>query len=197
MKSVVLMMVYAVVLMFGGYIAFSLAPAGSSKLTALLVPFIAAGLMVVAAVLVSRAKKNPGLARIGVLLGVALPILFGAAFAQRALKSSAASADFRSDRIAFDELVKNGEQEGTIEGLRSFRQFQLYQVKYDTPEKAAETPFDDFKNTRAGKKVKTYDTAYLAAVLWGLCGSSLLALVAIASTKPTIESRPDEDTNEE
>jgi len=197
MKSVVLMFIYALVLLFGGYTAFILAPQGATRVTAILIPGVAAALMIVAGVLVLRAKKSTGLARIGMLLGVALPILFGGAFAMRALSSTGASTDFRNDLALFDELVSSGEKTGTIEDFRDFRQFQLYKERVETPEQADALTYEDFKKTRAAKKVKTYDTAYLAAVLWGLCGSSLFAVIAIASTKPTIESQPEEESEEE
>lgn len=84
MKSARIMFGYAAFLVICGLIAFFMAPPDAKATTALLVPCIAAGLMVVFASMASAFYRNRVVGMVGIHVGMALPILFAGAFGYRA-----------------------------------------------------------------------------------------------------------------
>lgn len=84
MKSSRLMFAYAAFLVICGAIAFFMAPANTNAATALIVPSIAAALMVVFATMAARLPRNRTVGMVGIHVGLVLPVLFAVAFAARA-----------------------------------------------------------------------------------------------------------------
>jgi hypothetical protein len=78
------MFAYAVFLVICGAIAFFMAPANTKAATALIVPSVAAALMVVFATMAAKLPRNRTVGMIGVHVGLVLPLLFAVAFAARA-----------------------------------------------------------------------------------------------------------------
>ena len=87
MKSPRLMYAYAVFLVVCGLVAYFMAPSGAGAGTALIVPSIAAALVVICAAMAGSLHRNRKLGMIGIHVGLVLPLLFAAAFAHRAYKA--------------------------------------------------------------------------------------------------------------
>lgn len=87
MKSARIMMVYAAFMVVCGLVAFFRAPPGSNAATALVVPSIAAFLMVVCGVMAASFHRSRTVGMIGIHAGLVLPILFAIAFGMRAWKT--------------------------------------------------------------------------------------------------------------
>ena len=77
-KFALTMLVYAVCPLISGYVTMSVAPPGSRPATAFIIPAIAAGLSIAAAVLSLMIKSNRRLGMIGIHVGLVLPLLFTA-----------------------------------------------------------------------------------------------------------------------
>ena len=188
MKAALLMILYAAGLAFAGVIAFGLAPEGATKFTALLVPALAGGVMVVCAVLSLRIKSNYKQGMVGIHIGLILPIIFAVLFGMRAMKSDTASKQYREHQRAHAEQLADP----TTDTPTDFREFLQRQAYSDAIEQGtinpSETPFEQFQTSRAGGVVD-HDKAYLAATLWNLAVWSCFAFVALLMQRPTPDKR--------
>ena len=93
-KFALTMIVYAVCLLISGYVTMSVAPPGSRPATAFIIPAIAAGLSIAAAVLSLMIKSNRRLGMIGIHVGLVLPLLFTAGSLSRVSGSIAGANEF-------------------------------------------------------------------------------------------------------
>jgi hypothetical protein len=87
MKSARIMFAYAGFLIACGLVAYFMAPAGANATTALIVPSVAAGLMIVFGAMASAFPRNRTVGMVGIHVGMVLPILFAAAFGYRAVNT--------------------------------------------------------------------------------------------------------------
>jgi|GEM_PF-850852 len=184
MKAAILMILYAVGLVFAGVIAFNLAPEGASAITALAVPAVAGAMMVICAVLSLRIKSNYRQGMVGIHAGLVFPLLFAILFGMRAVKSDAASAEFRDLRAEYELRQTNGDES-------TFRDF-LIEQQYsagiaDGSIDGTKVTLDKFREKPG--KLLDHDKAYLAATLWNLAVWSGFAFVAILLDRPTPDKR--------
>jgi hypothetical protein len=157
LKAAINMLVYAAALLVIGVIAYLAAPTGASAATALIIPGVAAALMIACAVMTimgatSNAKgKGPGKpGALGVNLAVLLPLLFTLAFAFRALPTTSAYL----------------EAKGALSSGNVLEQ--------------AETLADD-----KGRKALQKD--YLVVALWSLTALSAFAFATMLTTRPKLD----------
>jgi len=157
LKAAINMLVYAAALLVIGVVAYLAAPTGASAATALIIPSVAAALMITAAVLAimgkaSIAKGNgpgkPG--TLGLNLAILLPLLFTLAFAFRALPATSAYL----------------EAKGALSSGNLLEQ--------------AETLIDD-------KGQKALQKDYLVVALWSLTALSAFAFATMLTTRPKLE----------
>ncbi len=157
LKAAINMLVYAAALLVIGVVAYLAAPTGASAATALIIPSVAAALMIACAVMTimgatSTAKgKGPGKpGTLGVNLAILLPLLFTLAFAFRALPATGAYL----------------EAKGALSSGNVIEQ--------------AETLIDD-----KGRKALQKD--YLVVALWSLTALSGFAFATMLTTRPKLE----------
>jgi hypothetical protein len=93
MKSAKWMFGYAAFLMACGLVAYFMAPPDVNATTALIVPSIAAGLMVVFGAMAAAFNRNRTVGMIGIHAGLVLPLVFAAAFAYRAYSTFSSGGD--------------------------------------------------------------------------------------------------------
>jgi hypothetical protein len=84
MKSARIMFAYAGFLIACGLVAYFMAPPGVNATTALLVPGLAAILMIVFGAMANMFPRNRNVGMVGVHVGLVLPLLFALAFGFRA-----------------------------------------------------------------------------------------------------------------
>lgn len=89
MKSARWMFAYAAFLFGCGLVAYFMAPPDANATTALVVPSIAAGLMVVFGGMAAAFHRHRTTGMIGIHVGLVLPLLFAAAFGYRAASTFA------------------------------------------------------------------------------------------------------------
>jgi len=179
MKAAILMILYALGLAFAGFTAFGLAPEGANAITALAVPAVAGGLMVVCAVLSLRIKSNYKQGMIGIHIGLVLPLLYALAFGMRGSAASTASADYRELQSTFEQRL----DEGSATTFRSFLIEQKYAAGVeDGSINGDETTLAQFRDKPG--KLLDHDKAYLAATLWNLTAWSGFAFIAILLHRP-------------
>lgn len=160
MKSAFLMVVYALAMIAMGVLAYLVALEGGKAVTALIIPAVCGGLMLVCAGLstmgaLSQARgKGAGKAgMIGIHLGLILPLVFAAAFVMRALPATAAFLDAKA------QLLK-----GTA------------------AENLAAAVLD--RTASDGEAAAALGKDYLIVSLWALAFVSVLAFFAIVSHRP-------------
>jgi phosphotransferase system glucose/maltose/N-acetylglucosamine-specific IIC component len=95
-KYALTMLVYAVCLLISGFVTMSVAPPGSKPATAFIIPAIAAGLAIAAAVLSLMIKSNRKLGMIGIHVGLVLPLIFAAGSVSRVAGSMANAKEFNT-----------------------------------------------------------------------------------------------------
>jgi len=93
MKSARIMFVYAVFLAACGVVAFVMAPPGAHATTALLVPGVAAALMVISGLMANAFHRNRTIGMIGIHVGLVLPLVFAIAFGYCAYNTFAHGGD--------------------------------------------------------------------------------------------------------
>lgn len=96
MKYAATMIVYAICLLISGIVTMMVAPPGANAATALIIPAVAAGLMIAAAVLSLMIKKNRKLGMIGIHVGLVLPLVFTAGSLSRLSASMSNTSDFNN-----------------------------------------------------------------------------------------------------
>jgi len=163
-RAVLTMIGYAVFLVAGGLIAFLMAPPNANATTALLVPSIAAGLMLVSAVLASLLHRSKPAGMIGIHAGLVLPLIFALGIGQRALATWSAVGDYRDQREAYEAAEPQPE---------SFEAFLEARVEAGT------VPED----------VPDHDKAYLAVILTVLALGSVGAFALLLVQRPKPEKR--------
>lgn len=140
------LLIYAVGLVVGGAIAFSMAPEGANAKTALIVPGACAALIALLAIGVAAARKK-GLKRGLHIAALALMLVFGAAFSQRAMAASGSVQAHRNAAAQLEAAIESGEVADTPEARAAF-----------------------FEREGAAD----HDKSYLANTLWGLVVFSAL-----------------------
>jgi len=93
-KYAMTMLVYAVCLLISGFVTMAVAPPGSKPATAFIIPAVAAGLAIAAAVLSLMIKSNRKLGMIGIHVGLVLPLIFAAGSLSRVAGSMSNAQDF-------------------------------------------------------------------------------------------------------
>jgi hypothetical protein len=167
LKAAINMLVYAAALLVIGVIAYLAAPTGASAATALIIPGIAAALMITSAVLTimgaAAARDGKGVSKLGILgvhLGILLPILFTLAFAFRALPATNAYLE-----------AKNA-------------------LNSDNAIEQAAAVLDE-------KQSKAYRKDYLVVALWSLTALSGFAFASMLTHRPKMEKRAKEPSPSE
>lgn len=87
MKSARIMFAYAGFLIACGLAAYFMAPPGANATTALIVPSIAAGLMIVFGALANMYARHRQVGMVGIHVGLVLPLIFTIAFGYRAFNT--------------------------------------------------------------------------------------------------------------
>ena len=157
MKAAMVLVVYALVLVAGGLIAYTSAPADANALTALIIPGVCAAVIGVCALLVVVGfKGNRKLAMIGAHAAMLFTLLFAVAFGMRAKAGFDASAEYREGVEQFEAAGISGAPIG------------------DAARKAY----------LEGRDLPTHDKAYLAFTLSGLVVASVVAFGALIVMRP-------------
>lgn len=157
LKYPIISIVYAAAMLFLGGVAYALAPPGTSAGTALVIPGIAAGAILVATALgfivdiIWYFAKLPPM-RIGVWPAIALSALLAVAFAARAIPATAAYLDARGALV-------------------------------DSPaaERATAATVDVVEG---GPRAEALRKDYLIMALWGLTAVSAVSLVSLLLLGP-------------
>ena len=161
-RAALTMIGYAVFLVAGGLIAFLLAPEGADATTALLVPSIAAALMLGSAALASLMRRSKAAGMIGIHAGLVLPLIFALGIGQRALATWSAVGDYRDQREAYEAAEPRPESFGDY--------LEAQGVAGEVPE---------------------YDKSYLAIILTVLALGSVGAFVLLLLKRPKPGDRGD------
>ncbi len=161
-KAALMMVVYALVLVMGGVVAYMLAPEGANAATALIVPSACAALMIACAVMTLMLKKNKRVGMIGIHVGLILPLVFTAAFIQRAVAGYGSIGAYKEANAAYVEAVANDATLAEEENREAF-----------------------FKE----KDAPDHSKAYLVATLALLSGSSVMGFFALISMRPKPSDR--------
>jgi len=157
MKAAVVLGVYAAVLVLGGFIAYTSAPADANAMTALIIPGACAVVIVGCALLVVVGfKGNRKLAMVGAHLAMVFTLVFAVAFGMRAKAGFDASREYREGVEQFEAAGISGAPLG----------------------EAAQKAYLE------GRDLPTHDKAYLAYTLSGLVVASVLAFGALVAVRP-------------
>jgi len=159
-KVAAAMFLYAAVMFGGGMVAYVLAPEGANAKTALIVPAACAAAMVLCAMLSLQIHRAYTLGRIGVGLGLVLPLLFAAVIGFRAVKTGAAVSAYHEAQSAY--LAER--EAGTLS---------------EGP--AARTAFFE------AREAPDHDKSYLRNTLWFLALASAGAFALIRAKRPKKE----------
>lgn len=152
-KNGFVMLVYGVLLIGMGILAYQVAPAGASAITALAVPGLAGAMMIVCVVL----SMMDGVARrVGGVGGIVIALLFAAAVVGRAAPSTAAYMDAKDALGAAMGEAPDDESDDAREARRAAARASL-----------------------TGEQRDALDKGYLVMSLWGLTSLSALAFVAL------------------
>lgn len=158
MRSPMIMVVYALLLLGAGAVAYLAAPEGANAATALLVPGACALVMIVCAAVVTATRRtNLRAARRAHLVALICSLAFGAAFASRGGQASLASNRYRDAEYRYQAAVKEGKAQDTPEARKKY--------------------FAD-----AG--APDHDKKYLANTLWALMFISAAAFLALLVSRP-------------
>lgn len=158
-RTVAVLVAFALLMLAGGLYAFFSAPPEANRATALMVPGIAAALILICAAITRVGRSRPGLATGGWACGLALALLLGAMIAMPTSRRSAAAANYPA-------------------ALEAFRAAH--------PDGGAALSRDERKAFFRERNSPDHDTTYLTRTLWsltGLCGVAFVALV-IARPRP-------------
>ncbi|MEM1329033.1 MAG: hypothetical protein AAGG07_00585 [Planctomycetota bacterium] len=187
MKAPVVMSAYALVMVGGGLVAFTMAPEGANALTALIVPTVAALLMLVCAGASALINRSKPIGMIGIHLGLVLPLVFAFGIGQRAMIATGASGEYRESRASFDAQVEAGEMPTGDEAFIEYLQREKYRAMYEgvdgSPDYVSWLESDDAQD------INDYDKGYLAVILWVLTGASLIAFIALLLSRPKPQAR--------
>jgi hypothetical protein len=164
------MLVYAVCLLISGYVTMSVAPPGSKPATAFIIPAVAAGLSIAAAVLALMIKSNRKLGMIGIHVGLLLPLVFAVGFFMRIDDAYGSSGVNRYFQNAYEQKVKDGAEDDTEKARRAF--------------------FVNARDELSGKDIPETDKAYLGRTLTLLFGASTAAFVLLLLSRPEVPAKP-------
>ena len=117
--------------------------------------------MVLCAAGAALLKKNRAVGMIGIHAGLVLPLVFAAAFASRAWAATQASSTYADQRAAYEALADTASAPESYEAYLA----------------TLEDPGPD------------HDKSYLARVLWGLTGVSVVAFGVILVQRPKPAAR--------
>lgn len=172
---VAVMVLFAVLLVTGGLVAFVAAPPEANPKTALNIPGTCATIMLLAAGVTYLGVKRPSprMAMIGGHVGMVLPFLFALLFLPPALARTKANANFSEAKAAYDRAVGEGRTFATEDEREAF-----------------------FRE----RKSPDHDQTYLVVTLWSLIalsGAAGVTLIALglrsrreALAARAVESRP-------
>jgi hypothetical protein len=155
-KAATVMFGYAAVLVATGVVAYSMAPEGANARTALVVPTVCAGLMVLSAILATRLASSRMLGMIGIHLGLVLPLLFAAGIGFRAHATGAAIDRHDVAQAEWNSAIAAGA---------------------DASDQARQEFF-------AARDAPDHDKSYLRNTLWVLTVLSVGAFFGILATRP-------------
>ena len=167
-KAAIALLVYALLLVGMGFIAYRVAPPEANALTALIVPSVAAVLATAAAVLCVLGTRNRKLGMIGAPAGLVLPVLVALAFAGRAFPATTAYLDARA------ELAERP----SASDLAQFADAAIEQGETGVADVAAVMARDNAESLAAVSK------DYLIITLWGATALSLYAFVTLLLLRP-------------
>jgi len=157
-KAAAAMFLYAAVMVAGGVAAYAMAPEGANARTALIVPVACAGAMVLSAILALQVHRQVVVGRIGLTLGLVLPLVFAVVIGFRAVKTGGAVTAYREARAAYEA------QEGA-----------------DPSDAAARAAFFESRGA------PDHDKSYLRNVLWVLTAASAGAFALVLAKRPRAE----------
>jgi hypothetical protein len=155
-KATYVILIYAMVMLGGGAVAFFSAPPEANRATALLIPGAIAGVVTIFALLAAMGGANKSLGKVGVYGAVVVMLLAAAAIAMPAYRRMIDLQNYPAARAAFDQEVTAG---------KSFDGEARKQFYRD-------------------RKSPDHDTTYLVRVLWALAAVSLVSGVALLANRP-------------
>ena len=156
------MFFYAMVMVAGGVTAYALAPEGANAKTALIVPVVCAGAMVLSALLSLQIERVYVLGMIGIHLGLVLPLLIAGAVGFRAVGVGGAVTKYHDTQREYAAALEKGEVENGQQARTAYFE-------------AREAP--------------DHDKSYLRNTLWFLTFASIGSFGLILSKRPKKEDR--------
>ncbi|MEQ8845186.1 MAG: hypothetical protein RIB58_10055 [Phycisphaerales bacterium] len=160
-KAVAILILYAVLVIALGLLAYLDAPEGANKATALIVPLVIAGISVACAVMALFIHKKRTVGMIGIHLGIVFPLLVAVAVGHRGYVAHQASEKYQQTRDLWEQRVRDG-------GI-------------NTPG-AREKFFDEANSDE-------YDKAYLRGALVAIAAVSLQTFVTMIVARPKPPAR--------
>ena len=176
-RAVLTMIGYAVFLVAGGLVAFLMAPPDANATTALLVPSIAAGLMLISAVLSSLMHRSKPVGMIGIHAGLVLPLIFTLGIGQRALATWSEVGDYTEQREAYEAAQQQPDQPQPDQQQADRQQAESFGAYLEAQGLADDVP--------------DHDKTYLAVILTVLALGSAGAFVVLLLQRPKPEPKPE------
>lgn len=160
-KAVAILVLYAVLVVALGILAYSDAPEGANAATALIVPIAVAVVSLGCAVMALLIHKQRTVGMIGIHLGIVIPLLVAIAVSHRAYVAHEASKSYQEGVSLWEQRVQGG-------GI-------------NTPA-AREKFFED-------NKYPEYDKGYLRGALVAIAAVSLQTFVTMIVARPKPPAR--------
>lgn len=108
LKAVAILVLYAVLVIALGILAYSDAPEAANKATALIVPIAVAVVSLACAVMALLIHKHRTVGMIGIHLGIVIPLLVAVAVGHRAYVAHQASESYKEGVSLWEQRVQGG-----------------------------------------------------------------------------------------
>ena len=108
LKAVAILVLYAVLVLALGALAFMDAPEDANAATALIFPAIIAVVSVACAVMAMLIHKNRTVGMIGIHFGIVFPLLVAIAVGHRAWVAHQASETYQATQLAWEQKIQGG-----------------------------------------------------------------------------------------
>jgi len=168
-RAATIMFLYAALLLAFGILAYLIAPPGANAKTAVMATGACATIMAAMGIMTLMVKSKRTVGKIGIHLGLVLPLVFAGVFL---LRASAANRDSGVYRY-FDNAYVEGNKDRGAEDTATNRESFLSGAK---PEFAADIPEGD--------------KAYLGFILTMLFGVSVAAFMFLLLSRPKLPPKP-------
>lgn len=168
-KAAAIMVVYAVLLVLGGLIAFLMAPEGANAATAIIIPSVCAVIMLLCAALAWRMPASRRMGMIGIHLGLAFTLIFALGIGSRAWPTTQTVARYHQAVGEFEAATTGADPAASEQTLAE------YLAAQDLPD---------------------HDKTYLRNMLWALTALSVGAFIALLLARPAPSDRGGAGANE-